>query len=271
MAARLASDRVVCQAVLREVLRVLVRAVAAIVPFLAEEVYQHSAAAFAPALLTSQPMGSQAREIATPHATYFDLPLDATSPVFPREWTANTSVSEDWTALTAVQSEVNRLLEDARAAQLIGSSLEARLVISLHTRAASVAQGRHARVILEEAARVPLGVTTHTPRPGNNEGLISDNGALEAVFGVSGVDVISAVLDTETKDRTIHAIAPRFSFSKHLELGSADDTRLSLDVVPAVGSKCARCWKYSSHVESHPAHVCQRCDAVLTELGVWGT
>ena len=45
---------------------------------------------------------------------------------------------------------------------------------------------------------------------------------------------------------------------------------LSVNVSPATGHKCARCWNYMPHVSSYGIwqNVCTRCQGALKEMGI---
>ena len=45
---------------------------------------------------------------------------------------------------------------------------------------------------------------------------------------------------------------------------------LKVEVAPAEGQKCVRCWNYSTHVGDDPNYptVCERCSAALSEISV---
>jgi isoleucyl-tRNA synthetase len=49
---------------------------------------------------------------------------------------------------------------------------------------------------------------------------------------------------------------------------SNGDTSVQLKVTRAPGTKCERCWNYSTHVGEDAAYptVCERCRPVLAEL-----
>jgi isoleucyl-tRNA synthetase len=48
---------------------------------------------------------------------------------------------------------------------------------------------------------------------------------------------------------------------------------LTVEVSKADGTKCERCWNYSTHVGDDPEYptVCERCAAVLKELEAAGS
>ena len=47
---------------------------------------------------------------------------------------------------------------------------------------------------------------------------------------------------------------------------------VQVEVSKAEGKKCERCWNYSIHVGENPSYptICERCSAVLDELGSGG-
>ena len=117
----------------------------------------------------------------------------------------------DWTTLRAVRDEVLKALEEARNNKLIGTGLEARVILSASDPIYSVLS-RHA-----DQLRYLFIVSAVTLAQGSGN-------------GTGGV---------------------------HVEVKKAD------------GTKCERCWNYSTHVgedKNYPT-VCERCSAVLKEIG----
>ena len=117
----------------------------------------------------------------------------------------------DWTTLRAVRDEVLKALEEARNNKLIGTGLEARVILSASDPIYSVLS-RHADQL---RYLFIVSAVTLAQGPGN---------------GTGGV---------------------------HVEVKKAD------------GTKCERCWNYSTHVgedKNYPT-VCERCSAVLKEIG----
>ena len=57
--------------------------------------------------------------------------------------------------------------------------------------------------------------------------------------------------------------------SKYHESSEEAGTRVIAGVSRAEGSKCDRCWNYSSHVGSDKSHpsLCERCVPVINEIG----
>jgi isoleucyl-tRNA synthetase len=118
---------------------------------------------------------------------------------------------EAWTTLRMVRDEVLKALEDARNNKLIGTGLEAQVTVAAADPVYSVLS-RHAD-------------------------------QLRYLFIVSAVNLVQA--------------AGNSTGGVRVEVKKAD------------GLKCERCWNYSTHVgedKKYPT-VCERCSAVLKELG----
>ncbi|MGB8580285.1 MAG: isoleucine--tRNA ligase [Candidatus Sulfotelmatobacter sp.] len=118
---------------------------------------------------------------------------------------------DDWTTLRAVRDEVLKALEEARNNKLIGTGLEAQVIVAASEPVYSVLS-RHA-----DQLRYLFIVSAVTLARGSGN-------------GTGGV---------------------------HVEVKKAD------------GAKCERCWNYSIHVgedKNYPT-VCERCSAVLREIG----
>jgi isoleucyl-tRNA synthetase len=118
---------------------------------------------------------------------------------------------QDWATLRSVRDEVLKALEEARNNKLIGTGLEAQVIVAASDPIYSVLL-RHA-----EQLRYLFIVSAVTIKQGSGN-------------GTGGV---------------------------HVEVKKAD------------GTKCERCWNYSVHVgedKNYPT-VCERCSAVLREIG----
>jgi isoleucyl-tRNA synthetase len=121
------------------------------------------------------------------------------------------SSGEDWVTLRSVRDEVLKALEEARNNKLIGTGLEAQVILAASDPVYSVL-ARHAA-------------------------------ELRYLFIVSAV--------------TLSQVSGNGTGSVHIEIKKAE------------GLKCERCWNYSIHVgedKDYPT-VCERCSAVLKELG----
>lgn len=137
-----------------------------------------------------------------------------------------------WSALLSIREVVNTVLEKARTAKLIGSSLEAAVVI--HVADASIAQW------LQQSNAAA-------------------NGADELRYTL----IVSQVSIADTAEDVLATA----SHSERVE--SATAGVIAVGVSRAGGKKCARCWNYSSHVGEAAGHhdLCERCTPVIQDLG----
>jgi len=173
----------------------LVRLLAPIMSFTCEEVWQH---------LPNNP----ARE----ESVHLALFPDATAIVGEGSEAEDKQQENDWTTLRSVRDEVLKALEDARNQKLIGTGLEAQVLITASDSVDSLLSRYAAQL------RYLFIVSAVTLRQGSGNG----------------------------------------TGSLHVEVKKAD------------GVKCERCWNYSTHVgedKNHPT-VCERCSAVLKEMGL---
>ncbi len=172
------------------VLHTLVRAIAPILSFTSEEVWQHLA-----------------HREDDPESVYL-----ADFPEVPAEWT-NDDLALQWEKLLEVRQEVQRALEEKRVPRKqkkpgqIGSSQEAHVTVT--------AKGATLELLRDYADQ------------------------LDALFIVSKADVVDGEV--------------------------ADDKVVGVEVVPADGEKCPRCWNYWIEPGSDQ-EVCDRCQSVLAEL-----
>jgi isoleucyl-tRNA synthetase len=117
------------------------------------------------------------------------------------------SLLTNWENLFEIRDQVLRVLEEARIAKRIGSSLEAKVKV------------------------VAAGKTLDLLQNYQDE--------LRYLFIVSQVELVQA-----------------------------ENESVSITVEPAAGSKCERCWNYSTHVGESARYptVCERCVAALEEI-----
>ena len=152
--------------------------------------------------------------------------------IFQAGWPAAAAAGADeaagWAKVRALRDVVNKVLEEARTAKTIGSSLEAKLLI--HTTDETL------KAALESLASAA-----------------NDVDEPQWVFIASQVELL------DSADAVTAAAA----------LGSRADEALSATVGLALadGTKCARCWKYSTdvNVDSSATYygVCGRCASAL--------
>ncbi|XP_042509190.1 isoleucine--tRNA ligase, chloroplastic/mitochondrial-like [Macadamia integrifolia] len=134
-----------------------------------------------------------------------------------------------WEKVLELRTEVNKVLETARGGKLIGSSLDAK--VYLHTTDADLASRLHGICVAS-----------------------NDADALHRIFITSQVEIL-ALLENELIDSIAYK-------GEHLIQGKS---RVWIGVSRAEGSKCERCWNYSTKVGSFPEHptLCCRCYNVV--------
>ncbi|MFQ5579985.1 MAG: isoleucine--tRNA ligase [Nitrospiria bacterium] len=209
-----APERRAAQAVMQEILLALVRLMAPILSFTADEIWQ-----YLPENLKSQP---------SVHLTEFPEEKDLST-------VEAGNGEKDWSRLIQVRDEVARVLEEVRKDKKIGNSLEA----GVHLFA----------------------------KPALYELLKGQAAMLPAFF------IVSQVNFSPWQDQDIHAQevgdadrgAPEWALSTTLE-----DASLRIDVAPARGEKCGRCWTYQESVGRDATHptLCRRCTEVVIASGI---
>jgi isoleucyl-tRNA synthetase len=143
------------------------------------------------------------------------------------EW-KHPELTDTWSQLRSIRQEVNKVLEQARTAKEIGSSLEAKALL----------------YVTDEDLRQKLAAMNPVDATAAGSLHVDE---LRYLFLVSQVEV----LDSAEK-------------LKGLKFSSESDS-LGVGVVDAAGEKCDRCWNYSTFVgqDSEHAAVCDRCVAAL--------
>jgi len=179
------------QTVMYAVLDALVRLMAPILPFTAEEIWRY--------------MPAVKEKEASIHLALY--------PAVNPQW-MDPALAEQWQTLLAIRGEVTRALEEARAQKQIGHPLDARVLISAG----------------DALYRL----------------LLSYQEDLKPLFIVSQVVLLES-----------RPLSPAYV--------SQEIAGLSIQISPAEGSKCERCWVYDPGVGAHPEHVtlCPRCLAAI--------
>jgi len=190
-----------CQTVLAITVQNLARAIAPVLPHLAEDIWQHL-------------------PFATPYTSVFQSGWVTLA----QQW-HNPELASHWETLRQLRTEVNKVLEQARAEKAIGSSLEAKVWLYV-----ADAEWRDRLATL------------------NPTNALAGNGVdeLRYLFLVSQVEVMP-----ERRPLPLNY--------------TLDQPHLWVGVDTASGQKCVRCWNYAEsvgHSERHP-HLCDRCEAAL--------
>lgn len=193
-----AARRRSCQTVLAVAVENLARSIAPVLSHLAEDIWQY-----------------------LPYPTPYQSVFEAGWVKLEDHW-QQPALAQQWQQLRQIRDEVNKVLEKARTAKDIGSSLEAKLLLYV--------------------ADPKLRQTLQAMNPTNS---LSHNGVdeLRYLFLTSQVEVLD---DPACLVELKHQLQ--------------SDT-LGIGVVDAEGKKCDRCWNYSTRVgesEQHPL-LCERC------------
>eukprot|EP00903_Cladosiphon_okamuranus_P011908 g11184.t1 len=207
-----------CQTVLHTMLMSLASVMAPILPHMAEDVWQ---------TLPFKPEGG--------HRS-----------IFQAGWASGRHAqheSEKWGRLRTLRNDVNKALEQARAAKVLGSSLEGQVFIHC--------SDEGLKTELEEL----LGDETLKREPELSNG-VDDLRFVLLVSKINLVDSVEAVDSACAEGMTVAA--------KDSESGCV------VGVSRAPGDKCERCWYQCDSVGSHPDHptLCSRCHGVVEDLGL---
>ncbi|CAK7333191.1 unnamed protein product [Dovyalis caffra] len=218
-----------CQTVLAAHLLSIVRVIAPILPHLAEDVWQNL-----PFQFTVQD-GSAAKFV-----------FESKWPAPNGKWLAFPIEEIDfWRKILELRTEVNKVLEVARAGKLIGSSLEAK--VYLHTSDACLASRLHERCAASNDADAlnRIFITSQKVKTILPFGHLYGNVQVEMIQHLKH-DVIETIPCT----------------GEYLVEGN---DRVWIGVAPAEGLKCERCWNYTPQVGSFVEHptLCGRCYKVV--------
>ena len=191
-----------CQTVMAVALENLARAIAPVLCHLAEDIWQF-----------------------LPYKTPYKSVFEAGWVKLEDEW-KKPELAASWETLRSIRTEVNKVLEQARAQKMIGASLDAKVLLYV-----SDAQLRQQLEAL------------------NPQDSLSGNRVdeLRYLFLASQVEILDspdAIQKAEYK---------------------SESDKLSVGVVKADGEKCDRCWNYSVHVGESAEHplLCDRCVPAL--------
>ncbi|KAG0299331.1 hypothetical protein BGZ98_010130 [Dissophora globulifera] len=206
------------QTVLFHVLTAFNKSIAPFAPHFAEEVYEHYRECF----IHPQPSVFRTGWLETPES-----------------WNDG-ALREEFQVVKQLRVEVNQLLEQARAAKLIGPSLEATVEIQMP--AVTTASSEEQRV-LDQIVRT-----------------YADDFA--KLFITSDVSVTTVPLPTDaTAATTTTADGPASVFVRDVNLAKAGNCRLV--VQRAKLHKCPRCWTFTSTEQDA---LCARCGPVVASL-----
>ena len=193
-----------CQTVLAIAIENLAKAIAPVLSHMAEDIWGHL-------------------PYTTPHLSVFESGWTKLEEAWRQP-----ELAQSWQALRTIRLEVNKVLEQARIAKDIGSSLEAKVLLYVPD------------------ADLRQQLTAMNPT----------DGIAQAANHVDELRYLLLVSQVELLDSPARL--------EGLQYSSQSDT-LGIGVVDAEGQKCDRCWNYSIHVgesESDPT-ICERCVEAL--------
>ncbi len=195
-----------CQTVLAAAIENLAKAIAPVLSHMAEDIWQF-----------------------LPYDTDAESVFESSWVQIPDAW-VRPDLVEKWQRLRTIRDEANTVLEQGRADKAIGSSLEAKLLLSTGD------------TDLMKTLKA-MNPTDSVTSSGNNVD------ELRYLFLVSQVE-LSDSLD-------------QVSAAKY----RAEVDGLTIGVANAEGEKCDRCWNYSTHIGASSEHptICDRCVAALSD------
>ena len=204
-----------CQTVLAVALENLARAIAPVLCHMAEDIWQHL-------------------PYKTPETSVFESGWVQMK----SEW-QQPELAASWAKLRQIRGEVNKVMEQARANSMIGSSLEAK--VFLYTPDGEMRQ-------LLNAFNPADNLSLLKAAAGRSSGgtLSKQIDALRYLFLASQVEIVDSLAATQSAPYNLHS-----------------DT-LAVGIVKADGEKCDRCWNYSIQVDPKTM-ICERCQAALAE------
>ncbi|MBD1821345.1 isoleucine--tRNA ligase [Cyanobacteria bacterium FACHB-DQ100] len=187
-----------CQTVLAIALENLAKAIAPVLSHMAEDIWQY-----------------------LPYKTSYKSVFEAGWTKLEDQW-RNPELAQRWEQLRELRAEANKVLEQARTAKAIGSSLEAKLLL----------------FVADSDLRSQL--QSFNPSDSLSGNRVDE---LRYLFITSQVELVD--------------LSDRLTEAKYTSQTEA----LGIGVVNADGGKCDRCWNYSTHVGESKEHplLCERC------------
>ncbi|KAI3432876.1 hypothetical protein D9Q98_010459 [Chlorella vulgaris] len=207
-----ATDRRACQTVLAALLEGMLPLIAPLLPHMAEDAWQNL------------PYDGKQQSV-----------FQAGWAGVPDEWRQLLEADlSTWRSVLGIRSEINLLLEKARADKALGASLEAKVLLHV--------ANPELRAALEALQAAPNGMDP-----------------LRFVFIVSEAELVDSQ----------EAVTAAAAYSATAVLDeTAGGMEVTVGVARAGGHKCNRCWNYSSHVGTNAEHpeLCERCLPVIRSI-----
>ncbi len=195
-----------CQTVLAVAIESLAKAIAPVLSHMAEDIWQ-----------------------SLPYETGAESVFESGWVEMEESW-RKPGLAERWEKLRTIRDEANAVLEKARSDKAIGSSLQAKLKLS----------------VADEAFRDQLQAMNPAQSMAADSNQVDE---LRYLFLVSQVELVDSAEALQGAE-----------YSTEFE-------EIAIAVVDAEGEKCDRCWNYSTHVGESAADptICDRCVAALSD------
>jgi isoleucyl-tRNA synthetase len=191
-----------CQTVLAVALENLAKAIAPVLCHMAEDIWQY-----------------------LPYKTPYKSVFEAGWVKLEEQW-KNPELAKSWATLRGIRTEVNKVMEQARTEKMIGSSLEAKVLLYI------------------SSPQLLPQLETLNPKDSLSGNQVDE---LRYLFLASQVELLDS---PEALNEAKYSVTT---------------DALGVGVVKADGEKCDRCWNYSTLVGKileHPT-ICERCNAAL--------
>ena len=195
-----------CQTVLAVAIESLAKAIAPVLSHMAEDIWQ-----------------------SLPYETDAESVFESGWVEMEESW-QKPELAERWEKLRTIRDEANTVLEKARSDKAIGSSLQAKLKLSM----------------ADETLRSQLAAMNPAQSMAADSNQVDE---LRYLFLVSQVELVDSAEALQGAE-----------YSTEFE-------EIAIAVVDAEGEKCDRCWNYSTHVGESAADptICDRCVAALSD------
>jgi isoleucyl-tRNA synthetase len=197
-----------CQTVMSIIVENLAKAIAPVLCHMAEDIWQN-----------------------LPYETGFKSVFEAGWFKLDPQWVQNPELGAKWGDLRKIRTGVNKVLDDARNQKLIGSSLEAKILM------------------YDAENKLTNWLESLNPQDGLTNGNNVDE--LRYLLLVSQVELVTSLDTIETA-----------TYQADIDLSEG---KLKIAVVKADGHKCDRCWNYSLSVGKFvdDPTICERCVPAL--------
>ncbi|NEO16254.1 MULTISPECIES: isoleucine--tRNA ligase [unclassified Moorena] len=202
ISARNSPRRRSCQTVLQIALENLAKAIAPVLCHMAEDIWQY-----------------------LPYQKSHESVFESGWVKLDEQW-KNPELAASWSTLRTIRTEVNKVLEQARAEKMIGSSLDAKVLL----------------YVKDQQLKQRLEAMNPSDSLSGNQ--VDELRYLLLASQVELVDSLEAIQTAAYR---------------------AESETIALGVVNAEGLKCDRCWNYGAKVGTIAEHptICERCNAAL--------